>query len=765
MGRWVARSLLIIRDEIIYDLRRMMKNFKFLFITLMLFIAPGLMMGQRKIEGKIYDRSDRDMMGLPGASLYWEGTTVGTSANAAGIFNIKRVKQTSRLIISFVGYKSDTITVGPDEKYIKHPLVQENELDGIVVYGKSVGTHINKIDPILTMNITGAELRIAACCNLSESFETNASVDVNYTDASTGAKQIQLLGLAGNYTQILMENIPAMYGLASTYGLNYIPGPWMESIQVSKGTSSLRNGYESIAGQINVEYKKPATSEKVYVNGFLSDAGRQEVNANTSVILNNNWSTMLMVHAENQSGMNDNNKDGFRDEPGVKQSHLFNRWDYLTDVSDFRVGIRYLEEERMGGQLSYKNNEQDTYSDGFGINIRTKRFEAFTKAGRVFMKDRSMSIGWIQNAAFHNQNSFFGLTQYEGTQKSYYSNLLYQWNPLFSKHTLDAGFSYKYDLYNETLNALNLDRNESVPGVFIQYTYADTSKITVVAGLRVDEHNLYGTLLTPRLHLRYVIAANLTLRASTGKGYRSANVLAENSYLLASSRNMIIASDLGIEEAWNLGLNLTGNLHVFGNVLKFSSEFFHTNFVNQIITDLDSDVNGVWFYNLQGKSYSNVLQFEASSRITEGLDVQVAWRWNDVKMTFSDTLLSKPLVSRYKGLFTISYLTHLRKWQYDYTLQLNGPGRVPSTDTNPEMYRRPDSFKAFAVMNIQVTRNFRKWQIYAGGENLLNFTQANPIIAADDPFGEYFDSGLIWGPIHGRKIYAGFRFILNRELD
>jgi outer membrane receptor for ferrienterochelin and colicins len=743
----------------------MRKNPKYFLITLLLVLMSELILGQTKLEGKIYDTSDSDQMGLPGASVFWEGTTVGTSTNVAGVFSIRRVKQTSRLIISFVGYKSDTIMVSPDETYIKHSLRQQNKLNEIFVYGKTAGTHINKIDPILTLNITGAELKKAACCNLSESFETNASVDVNYTDAATGAKQIQLLGLAGNCTQILTENIPAMYGLASSYGLNYIPGPWMESIQVSKGTSSVRNGYESIAGQINVEYKKPATSEKVYVNGFLSDAGRQEINANTSVILNKNWSTLLMAHAENQSGMNDHNKDGFRDEPDVKQYHLFNRWDYMTAASDFRVGIKYLEEERLGGQVSYKKNDQNTWSDGFGINIRTKRFEAFSKAGGVFMKDRSMSAGWIQNVSYHNQNSFFGQKQYDGTQKSYYTNLLYQWNPLLSKHMLDAGFSYKYDLYNENLDAVKYNRKESVPGLFIQYTYADTAKITIVAGLRVDNHNLYGTLVTPRLHLKYVILPKVTIRASVGKGYRSVNVLAENSFLLASSRNMIISGDLRIEEAWNTGLSLTGNIPVSGKVLRLSSEFFHTNFVNQIITDLDASVDDIRFYNLHGKSYSNVLQFEASGQFIEGLDLLVAWRWNDVKMTFNDVLRSKPLVSRYKGLFTISYLTHLRKWQYDYTMQLNGPGRVPSTNSNPEMFRRPDSFNAFTVMNIQVTRNFKKWQIYAGAENLLDFTQPMPIIAADDPFGDYFDSGLIWGPVHGRKIYAGFRFFLNRDVE
>jgi outer membrane cobalamin receptor len=667
--------------------------------------------------------------------------------------------------VSFIGYKSDTIIVSKDDEYIKASLHQDNELGEVLVFGRAPGAHISKTNPVLTVNITGAELRKAACCNLSESFETSASIDVNYTDAATGAKQIQLLGLAGNYTQILTENVPTMYGLASAYGLNYIPGPWMESIQVAKGTSSVRNGYESIAGQLNIEYKKPSTSEKVYVNGFLSDAGKQELNANASVNLNKKWSTEILAHAENQSGMSDHNKDGFRDEPDVKQYHFINRWDYLSDKGDIRLGINYLEENRLGGQIAYKPYSNDTWSDGFGIDIKSRRFEAFSKAGKIFGAGKSMSLGWIQNYSWHSQDSYFGYRNYSGTQNSYYTNLLYQWIPNMSRHTIDAGLSYKYDLYDEMLDAAQLGKKESVPGAFFQYTYADTSRMTVVAGIRADNHNLYGMLITPRIHARYEIAHGIVLRASAGKGYRSANILAENSFLLASSRQMVIAGNLNIEEAWNTGVSLSGDVNVGGKPLKLSAEYFHTGFVNQIITDLDADVNQVRFYNLNGRSYSNVTQFEASIQPVEGLDLLAAWRINDVMMTIDDVLRTKPLVSRYKGLFTASWLTHLRKWQFDYTFQFNGPGRVPSTFSNPEAYRMPDSFKAFPVMNGQITRNFKKFQVYLGSENILDFTQHMAIIDASDPFGDYFDASLIWGPVHGRKIYGGFRFFINRDTE
>ncbi len=730
-----------------------------------LFTVPLLVLGQDKLEGKISDAADKDEMGLPGANVVWAGTTVGATANAAGYFSIKHVKNVDKLVISFVGYKTDTITVAPEQDYIKHSLEQQNEMSEVVIVGRAPGTYINRIDPVMTVNITGAELCKAACCNLSESFETNASVDVNYADAATGAKQIQLLGLAGTYTQILAENIPSVYGLNTAYGLNYIPGPWMESIQISKGTSSVRNGYESMAGQINVEYKKPRTSEKFYMNGFLSDAGRKEVNANSSLLMNNRLSTMLMVHGELQNSVSDHNDDGFRDEPDIVQYNLFNRWDYMTERFTFRSGIKILGEERIGGQFTYKPGNEDTWTNGFGIDINTRRYEGFTKVGGVFGKEQTMSLGWIQNIAYHSQESFFGHKSYDGTQQTYYSNVLFQWNPGLSRHTIDAGFSYKYDNYEELLDSLSFDRKESVPGLFAQYTYTDSAKMTLIAGVRADFHNLYGTLITPRLHLRYVINPVFTIRASIGKGFRASNVLAENAFLLASSRTMQIAGDLDIEEAWNTGLSLAASIPAGARTIRISGEAYRTSFLNQVITDMDADVNEVRFYNLEGKSFSNVLQVEASSTIFEGFDLLAAWRWNDVKMTIDGMLRDKPLTGKYKGLLTASWLTHLRKWQFDYTLQLNGPGRIPSTSANPEIYRRDDTFKSYVVMNAQVTRNFRKWNIYVGSENLTNFMQHEPVIAAEDPFGGYFDSSLIWGPVHGRKIYAGFRIFFNRDLE
>jgi outer membrane receptor for ferrienterochelin and colicins len=733
---------------------------KIYILLLIIMIIPASLAAQGKLEGKILDTDGET--GLPGASVYWSGTTTGTTTNLAGYFEIRKTRSTNKLVVSFVGYKSDTITIGSDESYREHTLSSGSDAGEVTVIGSEPGTHISRMEPILTINIGSAEFKKAACCNLSESFETNASVDVSYSDAVTGAKQIQLLGLAGTYVQIMTENYPAMYGLAAAYGLNYIPGPWMESIQVSKGPASVKNGYEAITGQINVEFKKPATSEKLFVNGFLNDASRMELNLNSSAVFNPRLSTMILAHAASNNKVTDHNGDGFRDEPNAKQYHLFNRWDYMTETFTFRTGIRLMQEERVSGQVTYNSSLPDTWSDGFGIRINTTRAEAFSKAGIVFPSDRSMTIGWIQNVAIHDQESFYGLRNYSGEQKSYYSTLLYQWSPLLSRHTIDAGVSYKYDMFSEYLNSTPLGRKESVPGMFLQYTYNDTSRVTLLAGIRADRHNLYGTFVTPRIHLRVNAGEKTTIRASSGKGFRSANILAENAYLLASSRLMTIASDLKAEEALTSGINVTHYEMIAGSELRVSAEYYRTDFMNQVIIDLDASVDEVRFYNLDGKSFSNVVQLEAQYSPIPGLDLLAAWRWNDARMTIDGELREKPLSGRFKGLFTASYLTRLRKWQYDYTLQINGPGRIPSTSGNPVEHRLMESFGTYSVTNAQITRYFKNFEVYLGGENIFNYTQPHPVIDAGDPFGNYFDGSLVWGPVMGRKIYAGFRFLINR---
>jgi outer membrane receptor for ferrienterochelin and colicins len=713
-------------------------------------------LGQR-VDGHISERdSNGNTQPLIGANIHWLNTTVGATTNTDGYFEINRPKGSEQLVISFVGYQTDTLLIPSTQTHVMHTLQSSVDIEGVVVAGRSPGAHFDRVNPLQTQVITRNELERAACCNLSESFETNASVDVSYSDAVTGAKQIQLLGLAGTYSQIQVENIPALRGLASTFGLSYVPGSWMESIQVSKGTASVANGYESIAGQINVEYKKPWEDEVFFVNGYANSLGMAEFNTNFSVEVSPKVSTMVLAHVENMSFEDDHNHDTFLNHPLVKQYHILNRWKYDNDDFESQVGLRLLDEDRKAGQM-----DSHDIANPFGIAINTRQYEGFAKAGYIFDRP-STTIGLITSANQHEQKSMFGNTLYNGQQQSFYSNLVFITYIGRTNHSIKTGLSFTYDKFEEALNSLDINRTEIVPGAYMEYTYKWLEDLTIMAGMRVDNHNLHGNLFTPRIHARYQPFEQLGIRASAGKGYRTPSVIAENMYLLASSRNMVFVEDIGIEEAWNYGLNITQRYRIWQRELIINTDFYRTNFANQLVVDMDQNPENVYFYNLDGISYSNSFQAEVSYAPIDRVDISLAYRWNDVKSTINGVLTEKPLMSRYKGFFTTSIETPNRQWQFDYTIHLNGGGRLPSTDHLPEQYRRGETFPAFTTMNAQVSKSFRNWDAYIGVENLTGFTQENPIISPENPYSPFFDASMVWGPLTGQKIYLGFRYAISR---
>jgi outer membrane receptor for ferrienterochelin and colicin len=731
-------------------------------ILIILFLFPFIAASGQQLTGTVYGKSeDNNKEPLPGVNLYWAGTDQGTVSDESGQYILQRTNDNSLLVASFIGFSNDTLEVNKDQAVLDIVLSSLKELDEVVITEKQGSSFVSQISPLHVQNITSAELQKAACCNLSESFETNASVDVSYSDAVTGARKIELLGLHGKYVQMMTENLPNLRGLSTTYGLGYIPGSWMESIQVSKGTSTVVNGYESTTGQINVEFKKPDNSEKLYLNAYANHFGKVEGNFNTALRISDKWSTMLFGHGETFQQKMDPNGDSFLDAPLVNQYNLYNRWKYVNGDHMAQIGIKALEEDRMGGQVDFSEDDEQGSFEHYGINIHTKRFEIWGKTGYAFKNWAGTSIAFLNSYTYHDQSSYFGKNIYQGTEKNYYANLIFQSQIGSCNHKYNAGVSYMYDEYREVINATPLNRTENVPGVFFQYTYSNERNLTLLAGIRSDFHNIYGTFFTPRMHIKYKLSESIILRSSAGKGYRTANVIAENSSILASSRALIMADNLRQEEAWNYGINLTKIFYVGDRELNLNVEYYRTEFINQVVIDRDQSVSEVHIYNLDGQSFSNNYQLEATYELIRRLDLIAAFRYSDVQMTTNGVLQREPLVNRYKGLLNLSYKTRHEEWQFDFTTQLNGDARLPGTQTNPVEYQRPEKSPVYTIINAQVTRYFNMWNVYAGVENLTGFTQSDPVIAADDPFGEYFDSSLVWGPIMGRKIYVGVKFQLN----
>ena len=652
-------------------------------------------------------------------------------------------------VASLLSY--DSVENNPADSSYQDSIFKDQTLQEVKAVARKPGTS-RLAGAVNGIAMNKDELFKAACCNLGESFTTNPSVDVAYNDATTGARQIKLLGLSGTYVQMLTENLPNFRGAAIPYALGYVPGPWMKGIQVSKGSASVKNGYESITGQINVDYLQPEDEQQVEVNLFGDTKSRIEANADANVHLSDKWATEILLHHENILKNHDDNGDGFYDMPGREQYNVQNRWVYKGKSYIFHGGLGALKEIRSSGQDGEHVHSDDIYR----IKLHTNRYEGYMKHAFILNHEHGTNIAFMSSASMHQLDARYGNKFYDLNEKNLYGSLMFETN-FSTQHNLSLGLSFNHDYLGQNLGK---NEKETTPGAYAQYTYTLGTKLTAMAGVRFDHSSLYGNFFTPRFHVKYSPVDAISIRLSAGKGYRTVFGMAEYNYLLASGRNLNISEGLKQEEAWNYGLSTAFYIPMFGKTLKLNAEYYYTDFRNQAVVDYDANKEFISIYNLMGKSYSHTFQIDASYPLLKGLEITAAYRLNDVKCTYDygKTLKEKPLTSKYKALFTASYKTPLGLWQFDATVQLNGGGR------NPEPYQLADGrqswsprFHSFEQVSVQVTRWFRHWSIYVGGENLTGFKQKTPIYGASNPWESDFEPTLVWGPVEGRMFYAGVR--------
>ena len=721
------------------------RSLKAIFVlTLLLFVSP--VFGQR-ISGVVMSEEEEP---LAFVNVIWANTSIGAITDERGKFQIEKPKEyPGLLVISSVGFKTDTIRVWENMKKITVVLKSSINLKEFEVKGNQAATSIGTISTNLVETLSEDELKKAACCSVSESFGTNASVDVNVTDAVSGSKKIKMLGLDGIYTQIQFENLPLVRGLAASNGLDFIPGTWVESIQIKKGAGSVVNGYESIAGQINVEFLKPDKADKFFINLYANEMGRFELNTHFAKKFNKKWSTILFVHGGNQGFEIDRNNDNFLDIPLKNTAIIFNRWKYFGKKFRMQFGVRGVLNDINAGQKSSVDNP-------YTVNMNTQQLYGFLKTGFIFNSDNS--FGLVAKFKSHHQQSKYGLTKYDADQTNLYLNGVYADEIFNEKNSIKTGVSFNYDNYNHLFNDSNFTNLEAVTGAFFEYAYV-TKKMSVVAGLRGDYHNQFGAFASPRLHFKYNVTPRSALRLSAGKGFRTANVLIENASFLVSSRQVVFEEALNPEQAWNYGVSYSHKWTVKDWEIGFIGDYYYTDFENQVIIDVE-DVNLLRFYNLNGKSYSHAFQAELSF-LYKRFELKTAYKYLDVMTQYDQDLKRKPFTPANRVLVNLGYKTKYEKWQFDLTTLWTGLSRVPSTEGNREGNIRATTSKAYAVLNGQITRKFRIFELYVGGENLLNYKQNSPIIDSDNPFGDNFDASMIWGPVAGRRIYAGFRYSIK----
>ena len=734
-------------------------------IVIIILLSSFFPLKAQLTQGKVIGKNDKEVSEpVTGATVYWMGTSTATVTDESGAFSIPNPELLpAKLVVSFIGFSTDTITVSAnDQTNLKIVLKSNTILKEVNIIDRQASSLYSSVNSINTEQINGKELQKAACCNLSESFTTNASVDVAFTDAVSGAKKIQMLGLDGVYTQILSENMPLLRGLSAAYGLNYIPGTWIDKIMVTKGTGSVVNGYESISGQINLEFLKPESNKnKLFVNVYANEKGRAEVNTHFTKKYNEKWSTMLFTSVSDMSHKQDKNNDSFLDMPLMRQYNVFNRWDYKSGKRlTAQLGLRALLENRRGGQTDFDYSTDYNTNRKYGIGINTKTADYFSKTGYIFSKP-GRSLGLQTSGKWQQQDMYFGLRRYNGEEKYFYSNLIFADIINNTNHKYKLGASYILDDYHEKFNDSVFKRNEQVPGVFGEYTYTHPDNFSLVAGFRADYHNLYGMQYTPRLHVRYNPAKSTTIRLSGGRGFRTANIFVENQAVFASSRKIEIQESFKPEVAWNYGITVNQKFKLLENEAFVNVDFFRTDFENQVIMDLDQSVNKVVFYNLTGQSYSHSLQVDFGFEPIKDFAVKLAYKWYDVKTTYNYELMDKPYIPKHRVMVNLSYSTYKDVWKFDFTSNWFGESRMPSTVQSPAEYQLPAKGIDYYLLQAQITKRFKAFELYVGCENIMDYRQKNPIIAANDPFGSHFDASMIYAPIDGRTLYFGIRFSIK----
>ncbi len=703
---------------------------------------------------------------LFGATVIWDETSIGTIVNEDGSFSLPRPDTTALLRIDYVGYESAYVEVLPEEADITIMIEGVTDLMAVEVAAERRDNYVSTLSTLNVETIGSGEFRKAPCCNLAESFSTNAAVDVAYSDAVTGAREIRMLGLRGAYTQLLMEKRPLMTGLGAAFVMEYIPGTWLESIQISKGTGTVQNGYNAITGQINTELVKPWLDKKFFINAYGSTFGRGELNIHLNRQLSEKWSSGLLLHASTRNNTIDQNNDTFYDTPQKTMYDGIWRTFYRGNVVRFQVNVHALRDRHTAGQIPAKANDLP-----YLINQDNDRVDLFAKIGYLGFENPNITVGLITDLKWHQLDSRYGFRTHRGTQKSGYVSGMVSHGFNGLGHKLDAGFTYSLDDYNEFLDDRFIGRREEVAGIYTEYTYAPTitpeangfaDKIGFVAGARLDHNNLFGWLFTPRANLKYNFSDDRVIRFSAGRGFRTANVIAENTQVLATNREIVIADDLDIESAWNFGFNFTQNFDIAGRRGSIAFDAYHTRFTNQIILDNNSDYTKIQFYNLMGESRASSLLTVLSYELVKGLEAKVGYKYNNVQMSFLDEpTRQRPMVARHRGLFTLDYKMPNEKWEFNLSTQFVGRQEFIDLSQNPFQTEEQKRGYAspYALANFQVTHNFANGlEIYTGVENLTGFRQDTPILGASEPFGPDFDATHAYAPITGQMGYVGLRW-------
>ena len=758
-----------------------MKQVFFLF-----FLLCSATLFSQNLSGMVIEIIDDNEVPIVGANIYLVDGSKGVVSDQNGNFLIKDINDAKEFVVSYVGYLNDTLKT--KNKYSKIILKQDSSLEAITIKFKEKSSSLSLLSSANVLKISSEELLKAACCNLAESFETTPSIDVNFSDAISGRKQINMLGLASPNILISVENIPSIRGALNAYGLTFIPGTWIESVQIAKGSGSIVNGYESVSGQINAELLKPMSDIKFFANAYYNSMERFELNTHYSTKLTEKIDYGLYLHADKKDNRDDHNNDNFGDAPTGQQINILNRFQYTNAIKGL-VGffdINYVGDERVYGEIDYFDPviiPGPHVNDSWGGSADSNIIRSTLKFGYVDPEITYRSLGLQLSYSNVDQGADFGNSFHDTRHTSFYSNLVYNSIIGDTRSKIKTGISFAYDNYDESVNNLNtsffdLDRTEKSIGAYFEYNYDNLDNLNLSAGIRYDNHNIIGNFISPRLHVRYQVLPKTTIKMSAGKANRIANLFSENQKLFYSSRLISFSSadassefmsynyfDMKPEVAWNYGASIIQSFKLFGKDSQLIIDYYITDFESRVVVDWESPSN-ILFYNLVGRSFAKSFQAQFSYSLANSIDLLFAYKNTNAKTDYISGRLQNPLTPSNRFFLNLSYdgpsNEKSRKWKFDVTYNHLGKQRIPSTIQNPEIFRLDPFSSKLDLINSQITRVFSdSFEVYLGVENLTNYKQNDGIISNSDPFGQYFDATMIYGPVSGRMSYLGLRYKIN----
>ncbi len=717
---------------------------------------------QNELKGNVASQNKQT---LEGALIHWKNKTVHAVTDSIGFFQIARTKMDSILIIDYLGFKSLEYIVPLTSSEVTIVLSEFVEFRQVEVRARRSDTYTplssNQNKEIITLK----ELRKAPCCNLSESFETSAVIDANYTNAALGTREIEMLGIRGIYSQIMIDSRPTMYNLAAPFAFDFIPGPWLKGVQVSKGAGTVVNGAEGLAGQINVDLVDPHDGPRLFVGAYANHQSRYETNIMTNRKLNQKWSTGTLIHLSSDGHHQDKNNDAFLDAPRKKQVNVMQRLHYYGLKWEGQVNVHGIWDQREGGQTHHPN--PDHLEDLLQYNQTTKRLELFGNVGYIGFKDPGRSIGFQWHVQKHQYDAAYARNA-NGDDQSYYANLIFQEKFGTEKHTLQSGLSMRRSITEEGFSDFLFNRREFIPGAFSEYSYnADVkeSLFGYTIGMRVDRYGDYGIKGTPRFSMRYQVQEYGTIRASAGRAYRMPNIISDNIHFIGLGRYYQVPS-IGLDIANNYGLSYNQKIFIGGPAeWNISLDLYHTFFKYQNIQDIESAVRYVTSSYLSKGSRINFALIQHQFQLNSNFGFKLAYKYTDAKYRLADQspLLQKMYLPKHRALATIDLNSNENIWIGNFTLQWVGSQRLLDISSYPIPGSASQASKSpsYIIINVHASRNIGDWELYSGIENATDYVQPFQIVGNTATGSRFFDATRLYAPNMGLRWYGGLKYTFN----